>query len=141
MEIVMELNFDQLVDTHKLGVGNIKSNKDFREYLELYLERNLTAIQKNIGEVNNSMDEEKRLLDLLCVYALYRKLFPSEQFRDFWKNAWSFQKKIPLIQAHSFVCVYISSFMNTLCPLSKKPSSMDPKDETAYLEQYIKKLN
>lgn len=44
MEIVMELNFDQLVDTHKLGVGNIKSNKDFREFLELYLERNLTAI-------------------------------------------------------------------------------------------------
>ena len=37
MEIVMELNFDQLVDANKLGVGNIKGNKNLREYLELYL--------------------------------------------------------------------------------------------------------
>ncbi len=37
IEIVMELNFDQLVDANKLGVGNIKGNKDLREYLELYL--------------------------------------------------------------------------------------------------------
>lgn len=51
----------------------------------------------NLGEVNSSMDEEKRLLDLLCIFALYKKLFPSEDFKDFWKNIWSFQKKIPII--------------------------------------------
>lgn len=33
MEVVMELNFDQVVENHRLGVGNIKSNKDLREYL------------------------------------------------------------------------------------------------------------
>lgn len=44
MEIVMELNFDQVVDANKIGVGNIKSNKDLREYLELYLERTLASI-------------------------------------------------------------------------------------------------
>ncbi len=124
----MELNFDQVVDANKIGVGSIKSNKDLREYLELYLERTLVSIEKNLGEVNSSMDEEKRLLDLLCIYALYRKLFPSEDYKDFWKNVWAFQKKIPLIEAHSYVCVYISTFINNLCPISKKPSSMDPKD-------------
>lgn len=33
MEVVMELNFDQVVDLNKIGVGNVKSNKDLREYL------------------------------------------------------------------------------------------------------------
>lgn len=39
------------------------------------------------------------------------------------------------------MCVYISTFINTLCPISKKPSSLDPKDENLFIEQYIKKLN
>lgn len=30
MEIVMELNFDQVVETNKIGVGSVKSNKDLR---------------------------------------------------------------------------------------------------------------
>lgn len=141
MEVVMELNFDQVVQQNKIPVGNIKGNKDLREYLELYLQRTLDSIEKNLGEVNSSADEEKRLLDLMCIFALYRKLFPSEDFKDFWKRLWSFQKKIPIVETHSFVCVYISTFMNSLCPISKKPSSMDPRDENAFLESYIKKLS
>jgi hypothetical protein len=31
--------------------------------------------------------------------------------------------------------------MKSLCPLSKLPSSLDPKDENLFLEAYIKKLN
>lgn len=30
MEVVMELNFDQVIESKKLGVGNLKSNKDLR---------------------------------------------------------------------------------------------------------------
>lgn len=64
----------------------------------------------------------------MCIFALYKKLYPSEDFKDFWKRLWSFQKKIPLVEAHSYVCIYISDFMKSLCPLSKMPSSLDPKD-------------
>ncbi len=47
--------------------------------------------------------------------------------KDFWKNLWSMQKKMPIIEAHSFVSVYICSFMNNVCPLKKPTSSIDPK--------------
>ena len=40
MEIVMELNFDQLVDTNKLPVGILNLIKIF-DNLKPYLERNL----------------------------------------------------------------------------------------------------
>lgn len=31
--------------------------------------------------------------------------------------------------------------MLTLCPLDKKPSSLDPKDENAFIKSYIERLN
>lgn len=141
MEIVMELNFDQTIDASQIPVNHIRANKDLREYLEIYLERTLENINKQLGSVNNSADEEKRLLDMLCIFALFKKLYPSEDLKDFWKKAWSFQKKIPIVEGHSFVCIYISTFMRTLCPISKFPSSADPKDEVAFLDGYIKKLD
>ena len=108
METIMEINFDKTIEMHKLPVSNIRSNKELREYMEEYLDRTLDNIEKNLGTVTSSFDEEKRLLDVLCVFSFYKKLFPSEEFKDFWKKAWSFQKQIPIISAHSFVCVYIS---------------------------------
>ena len=62
----------------------------------------------------------------MCVYSLYRKLYQAEEGKETWKAIWSMQKKIPIVQAHSFVCVYISNFMQTVCPLAKK-KGLDPK--------------
>lgn len=78
---------------------------------------------------------------MLCIFALTKRLYPSEEFKDFWKKAWSFQKKIPLVEGHSFVSIYISTFIRNLCPISKKPSSADPRDEGAFIKTYIDKLN
>ena len=97
MEIVMEINFDQSIDVNKIPVNHIRANKDLREYLEVYLDRTLENINHQLGAVNNSADEEKRLLDMLCIFALFRKLYPSEELKDFWKRSWSFQKKIPIV--------------------------------------------
>lgn len=74
------------------------------------------------------MDEEKKLLELMCLYTLYRKLFNYEELKDFWKDLWSMQKKIPIIEAHSFVFVYVCVFLLKVCPLEKRPSRLDPKD-------------
>ena len=63
----------------------------------------------------------------MCLYALFRKMFPDEEHRDFWKKLWTMQKKLPIIQAHSFVTVYVSSFMMEVTPLKKKAKTMDPK--------------
>jgi len=64
----------------------------------------------------------------MCIYTLFRKLFISEELKDVWKDLWSMQKKIPIIEAHSFVFVYICVFLLRVCPLEKRPSRLDPKD-------------
>jgi hypothetical protein len=50
---------------------------------------------------------------------------------------WAMQKKIPIIEAHSFVFVYICIFLMRVCPLDRKPSSLDPKDERQFISQYV----
>lgn len=106
-------------------MGRIRHNKDLREYFEEYFERKLRTIEDNFGSPIE-IDEEKKLLDLMCNYALYRKLFPEEEGRDMWRKIWAVQKKIPIIEAHSFVCVYICVFMQDVAPLQKKSKTMDP---------------
>lgn len=53
----------------------------------------------------------------MCTYSLYRKLFPSDELKDVWKDLWTMQKKIPIIEAHSFVFIYVCVFMQKVCPL------------------------
>lgn len=49
------------------------------------------------------MDEHRRMLELMCTYTLFRKLYPEEELKDFYRDMWSMQKKMPIIQIHSFV--------------------------------------
>lgn len=44
MEIVMGINFDEPINAHNIPCSHIRSNKDLREYLELYLDRTLQNI-------------------------------------------------------------------------------------------------
>jgi WASH complex subunit 7 len=73
----------------------------------------------------------------MCTYSLYRKLFTWDELKDVWKDMWTMQKKIPIIEAHSFVFVYVCVFLQKVCPLEKKPRSLDPKDEGVYITQYV----
>jgi len=57
-----------------------------------------------------------------------------------WRKLWAVQKKIPIIEAHSFVCVYICVFMQDVAPLQKKSKTMDPANETVFLKSYMVKL-
>jgi hypothetical protein len=83
------------------------------------------------------MDEEKKILELLCTYTLFRKLFSFDELKHFWKQLWTMQRKAPIVEAHSFVFVYICIFMTEVYPLDKKPSSLDPKDERVFISQYV----
>ena len=70
------------------------------------------------------MGEDRRLLELMCTYSLFRKLFPNEELKSLWKEMWTIQKKMPIIEAHSFVFVYVCVFLQRVCPLDRKPSSL-----------------
>lgn len=43
------------------------------------------------------MNEDRKLLELMCVYALFRKLFPGEELKNLWRDIWALQKKVPII--------------------------------------------
>jgi WASH complex subunit 7 len=94
-----------------------------RELFEVYFNNKFKDINDHLGS-KTDMDEEKKLLELMCTYSLYRKLYNFEELKDFWRDLWSMQKKIPIIEAHSFVFVYVSLFLTKVCPLEKRPRSM-----------------
>ena len=76
------------------------------------------------------MDEEKKILELLCTYTLFRKLFSFDELKDFWKQLWTMQRKVPIVEAHSFVFVYICVFMTEVYPLDKKTQLTRPQRRT-----------
>ena len=123
MLTITEITFDEMFDKTNNPLGRIDRNKDLREFFEHYFERRLRTINEQLGG-KFDMDEEKHLLELMCVYTLFRKLYPGEDFKDFWRDLWAMQKKVPVIEARSFVSVYICLFMQSVCPLKSKPRGL-----------------
>jgi WASH complex subunit 7 len=97
-------------------LGRIEKNKELKEVFEYYFINKLKDINEFLG-TRTDMDEEKKLLELMCTYSLYRKLFLWDELKDVWKDLWTMQKKIPIIEAHSFVFIYVCVFMQKVCPL------------------------
>ena len=96
----------------------------------------LRDINEHMGS-KYDINEDRKLLEMMCTYSLFRKLYPSEDLKAVWKDMWAMQKKIPIIEAHSFVFVYICIFLMRVCPLDRKPGSLDPKDERQFISQYV----
>ena len=111
-----------------------------KELFEKYFVAKLKEINELMGTRYDTNDD-RRLLELMCTYSLFRRLFPGEELKNFWRDLWFMQKKIPIIEAHSFVFVYICVFLQRVCPLDRgKPSSIDPKDERNFIAQYVTSL-
>jgi WASH complex subunit 7 len=64
-------------------------------------------------------------------------LYPSEDLRDLWKDAWSIQKKIPILEGYNYVSIEIYAFLEDECPLGRPAKSKDPKDINVFLKMYI----
>ena len=121
-------------------LGRIEKNKELKEVFEKYFVSKWKDINEHMG-TKFDMDEDRKLLELMCTYTLFRKLFPGEELKNFWKDLWFMQKRQPIIEAHSFVFVYVCVFMKNVCPLERgKPSSIDPKDERNFIAQYVSSL-
>lgn len=136
MVTITEITYDEMLEKANSPLGKIEKNKELRELFEVYFNNKFKDINDHLGS-KTDMDEEKKLLELMCTYSLYRKLYNFEELKDFWRDLWSMQKKIPIIEAHSFVFVYVSVFLMKVCPLEKKPRSLEPKDERQFLVQYL----
>ena len=118
----------------------IKDNKELMNLFTNYIKSSLQYLNETIGS-NTETVERKKLLNLLSVYALYRRLFPQEEDRKLWKTLWSFQKRVPVLLLHSHVIVLLGQYMLEITPLSKKSSNLDPKDYKEFLKKYLNKAN
>lgn len=101
----MNQNWDQNVHekTGKEKSANIpaiKNNKDLHNMLNNYLKERYELFDKTFGTAKE-MFERDLILPTFCVYALVRKLYPNDEDRSLWKNLWSLQKRIPMVEGHS----------------------------------------
>ena len=118
----------------------IKDNKELLLLFTNYIKSSLQNLNETICSTTETI-ERKKLLNLLCLYALSRRLFPQEEDRKLWKTLWSFQKRVPVLLLHSHVIVLLGQFMLEITPLSKKTSNIDPKDYKDFLKKYLNKAN
>lgn len=86
-------------------------------------------------------EERTKLLELMCVYAFFRKVYPSDEMRDLWKTLWEAQRQIPIIEGYSHVTIYISDFLTNVCPLSRPSKTKDPRDPQVFLKEYTTKID
>jgi len=78
---------------------------------------------------------------MLGVYALFRRIYPSEEERNTYKQMWMLQNKVPVIEGHVHVLMYVFKYLNDVCPLQKKSTSLDPKNPVENVMQFIKHLD
>lgn len=139
-DVVISMQFDKFFDTTKSELGLFKNNKEMREFLELYFEENSKKLSEQFG-LDTEKEERTRMLELMCTYAFYRKIYPSDESRDVWKVMWESQKRIPIIEGYSYICVYISDFLTNLCPLTRPAKTRDPKDPEVFIKEYVQKID
>ena len=113
-----------------------KSKEIRKQFVEFFL----VAIErvKNFTDSLYESDEYFRYLDLVCLYALFCKLFPSDFDEDLYRYIWALQRKVPLVVISGLTAFYPHTFLETHCPV--RPSlARDPKDLPFYLTTYLTK--
>jgi hypothetical protein len=76
-EKVVSMTYDKFFETNRQDIGLFKNNKEMKEFLELYFEETIKKLMDGIAE---SVERDKRtiLLEVMCVYAFYRKIYPGD---------------------------------------------------------------
>jgi WASH complex subunit 7 len=120
------------------GFESPMKNKEFIEQFHRYLNwkvDNITFLLKNPED----MISHQEYLNLLMMYTMHRKLFKTkDEERDVYKKIWSLQKLCPFIIIYNNLKVSPGIFLSNICPLSKKSSSLDPKDVKVFLFENLK---
>ncbi len=106
----------------------------------MYFEETSKKLSEQFG-LATEKEERTRMLELMCMYAFFRRIYPSDELRDVWKTLWESQRQIPIIEGYSYICVYTSEFLTTVCPLSRPSKTRDPKDPEVFIKEYVQKID
>ena len=65
-----------------------------------------------IGTPKDINERRDLVMNLFGVYALFRKIYPSEEERKTYKLFWALQKKIPVVEGHCHILIYLFKYLN-----------------------------
>ena len=123
--------FDAILDD--TGKDLVFKNKEFsQKYLDFikYKINHVTTLLQNPGDMNS----HNEFMNLLINYSLYRKLFGNDD-KALFKQIWSLQKMCPIIILYNNLSCNAGSFLNSICPLKKKSTSLDPKEVAPFIKE------
>lgn len=123
--------------TQKAFEASISSNKElqneFQQYFRVKLDKIFTTIDTQF-----EWQETKQVVDVCCLYFLYRRLFPKDFDKKLFKAFWQLQKKAPAVSITGLVLIYPSELLMKHSP-PPKSMTLDPKDPNLYISQFISK--
>lgn len=118
---------------------SIRENKYILELLKKYFktaQAQMEALFSDPMAIHN--EDSEKLGEYLCVFAFYVKFFQKEE-KEVWRNIWSLQKKVLMVNTYKFTMIRICDFLMKYCPPKKEYSSLDPKDINVFTKDFIRK--
>lgn len=125
-----------LVLTSDLYDKTIGANEELDKAFNAYFTYKTEAIY-SFMESQYESDEFRQYLDLLSVYALYRRLYRGYDKKVF-KTIWAIQRKAPAIVITGLTVLFPAFFLMKYCA-PPKSTTVDPKDMNAYIQEYVQK--
>ena len=117
----------------------IGNNKELLAEFQQYFKSRLERVYGNM-ETQYEWDDREEVLDITCLYLLFRRLFTKEFDKKLFKGVWSLQKKAPAVVVTGHVIVIPAELiMNHAPPL--KRCTLDPKDSNSSIGMYLNKLD
>lgn len=123
--------------SHKGYEAAISNNKELQNEFLNYFKIKIDKITTNI-ESQYEWQESKIVIDIICLYFLYRKLFPKDFDKKLFKSVWSLIKKAPVVCVTGQVIIYSSELILKIAP-APKAVTVEPKDPKQYVVQYLQK--
>ena len=123
--------------SHKGYEAAISSNKELQNEFLNYFKVKIDKLTASIDS-HFEWQESKIVLDLICLYFLYRKLFPKDFDKKLYRSVWSLMKKAPVVCVTGQVVIYPSELIMKTAP-APKSVTVDPKDPKQYIAFYMQK--
>ena len=122
---------------HKGYEAAISQNKELQNEFLNYFKVKIEKLTSSI-ESQYEWQESKIVLDVICLYFLYRKLYPKDFDKKLFRSVWGLIKKAPVVCVTGQVVIYPSELIQKIAP-SPKSVTVEPKDARAYITSYMQK--
>ncbi|OMJ84458.1 hypothetical protein SteCoe_14412 [Stentor coeruleus] len=123
--------------SHKGYEAAISSNKELQNEFLNYFKVKIDKLTNSI-ESQYEWQESKIVVDVICLYFLYRKLYPKDFDKKLFKSVWSLIKKAPVVCVTGQVIIYPHELIMKIAP-APKSVAVEPKDPEQYIKAYMQK--